>query len=125
VGAAGLVAWGGPSKSSTGWISADGQVWTARPPSPDRDFIPQASDGRQIIGDSYVEGGQDLFAVSTDGLSWQTLADTGATDQMPRWPGMGSPTADAVFRFPRAVGMVGQNGTASFPLWLADAVTAP
>jgi hypothetical protein len=125
VGAAGLVAWGGPSKSSTGWISADGQVWTARPPSPDRDFIPRASDGRQIVGSSYVEGGQDLFAVSTDGVVWQTLTDTGVTDQMPMWSGMGSPTADTVYLFPRALGLVGQNGTTSFPLWLAEAVTAP
>lgn len=123
VGAAGLVAWGGPSKSSTGWISADGHVWTARPPSPDRDFIPRASDGGQIVGDSFAEGGQDLFAVSTDGVVWQTLADTGATDQMPMWSG--TPTADAVFLFPDALGLVGQNGTTSFPLWLAEAVTAP
>jgi hypothetical protein len=124
-GGAGLVAWGGPSKSSTGWISADGRVWTARPPSPAWNFIPRASDGRQIVGDSYVEGGRDLFAVSTDGVVWQTLTDTGATDQVPMWSGMGSPTADTVFLFPRALGLVGQNGTTSFPLWLADAVTAP
>jgi hypothetical protein len=124
-GAAGLVAWGGPSKSSTGWISADGRTWTARPTSSGSSVIPRASDGQQIVGNSYVEGGQDLFAVSTDGVSWQALADTGATDQMPRWSGMGSPTADTVFLFPRALGLVGQNGTTSFPLWLAEAVTAP
>lgn len=125
VGATGLVAWGGPSKSSTGWISADGQIWTARPATAGSPVIPRASDGQRIIGDSYAGGNGETFSVTTDGEAWQPLAASGATDMMPGWPGIGGSWATSEFLFPNALGLVGQNGTTSFPLWLAEAVTAP
>ena len=122
-GRGGLVAWGGRD-SSTGWISADGRTWTARPATAGSPVIPRASDGRRIVGDSYVEGGRDVFSVSMDGVSWQTLTAAGATDQMP-WSGPALPFATSEFLFPDALGLVGKNGTTSFPMWLAEAVTAP
>lgn len=125
VGAAGLVALGGPSKSARGWISADGRTWTALPATTGNPVIPSASDGQRIIGDSYASGNGETFWVTTDGASWQPLAASGATDNMPGWPGVGGSWATSEFLFPNALGLVGQNGTTSFPLWLAEAVTAP
>ena len=123
VGSDGLVARGGHS-NSYGWISPDGQHWSARP-KPDGYIVwPDASDGNRIIGDSYVDGDRQAFWVSTSGATWQPLAAAGAADQMPVWSMPGA-TADAEFLFPDALGLVGGNNTERGLLWLAGAVTGP
>jgi hypothetical protein len=86
---------------------------------------PEASDGERIVGASYAVGNGETFWVTTDGEAWQPLAASGATDKMPDWPGFGGAWATSGFLFPNGLGLVGQNGTTSFPLWLAEAVTAP
>ena len=123
-GRGGLVAWGGRD-GSTGWTSPDGRRWTARPATAGSPVNPEASDGQRIIGDSYAGGNGETFWVTTDGASWQPLTASGATDKMPSWPGAGGSWATSEFLFPNALGLVGQNGTTSFPLWLAEVVTAP
>jgi hypothetical protein len=118
----GLVAWGGRD-GSTSWTSPDGRRWSARPASASSPVNPEASDGERIVGASYSGGNGETFWVTTDGASWQPLAASGATDKMPSWPGVGGSWATSEFLFPNALGLVGQNGTTSFPLWLAEAVT--
>jgi hypothetical protein len=124
VGRDGLVAWGSPD-ASNGWTSPNGRHWGARPKPVGYPVIPQASDGQRIVGESYVDRDRLAFWVSTDGAAWQPLPATGAADQMPAWSGSGGSWADAEFLFPGALGLIGQNGTERFPLWLADAVTDP
>lgn len=120
----GLVAWGGRD-GSTGWTSPDGRRWSARPASASSPVNPEASDGDRIVGASYAGGNGETFWVTTDGASWQPLTASGATDKMPSWPGIGVSWATSEFLFPNALGLVGENGTTSFPLWLAEVVTAP
>ena len=124
VGRDGLVAWGGRD-ASYGWTSPDGRHWSALPKPAGYPVIPYASDGQRIVGESYIDRDQLGLWVSTDGASWQPLTATGATDQMPAWSASSGATADALFLFPTALGLVGQNGTERFSFWLAQAVTGP
>jgi hypothetical protein len=105
--------------------AASPQAWTALPATAVSPVIPRASDGQRIVGNSNAGGSGERFWVTTDGAFWQPLAASGATDKMPSWPGVGGSWATSEFLFPNALGLVGQNGTTSFPLWLAEAVTAP
>ncbi len=124
VGSAGMVAWGGRD-NSYGWTSPDGRRWTAVTKPAGYPVIPKASDGTRIVGDSYATRDQEVFWVSSDGVTWQALAAIGATDQMPAWSGPGVATADAEFLFADGLGLVGQNGTTQSPLWFAQAQTGP
>ena len=49
-----------------------------------------------MIAQVYGSGDRVSFSVSSDGTTWQPLADTGATAAMPRWPGQPNPTISSV-----------------------------
>jgi len=96
------------------WLSADGSSWLSGPTDPD--FGPVASDGDRIIG--YSQGDDDGLElwVSTDGRSWQVLADAGDASAKPSW---GAPNAYFLLRAGLAI--VGRDGS----LWLATPTRAP
>lgn len=101
------------------WVSADGSSWRIGPSDPD--FGPVASDGERIIGFSQGDDdGLELW-VSTDGRSWQALADAGDTSSKPSWQ-----DPQAYFLLPAGLAIVGDTGTSdSLPVWLATPASAP
>jgi hypothetical protein len=96
------------------WVSADGSDWQSGPTDPD--FGPVASDGERIVG--YSQGDDDGLElwVSTDGRSWQVLADAGDASSKPSW---GVP--HAYFLLPTGLAIVGSDAS----LRLAQPTSAP
>ena len=116
-GAEGLVALGTRSGGQVGtvWTSSDGQRWDLGPAAPAGSYppMPIAADGRRIISESYMDGDGVSFSVSSDGVTWRTLANLGATSTMPGWSSAsGAPTVYSAFVLPDGVLFFGQMGDA-------------
>src|SRR5262249_5449154 len=103
------------------WLSADGRSW--RPGPRGSDVGPVASDGERIIGASQGDGEDvlDLW-VSTDGESWQALADAGDTTSKPSWNGSVNGSVNDYVLLPTGLAMIGFDGerTSGTLLWLAQ-----
>ncbi len=127
-GADGLLAVGPTPTGYTAavWTSGDGRTWTRLS---DPNVLPGgsiASDGRHMIAQVYVSDDRVSFSASSDGTTWQPLADTGATATMPRWPGPQNPTISAVRVTPSGLIVLGSDGRdGSSPIWVAPAVVGP
>jgi hypothetical protein len=50
--------------------------------------------------------------VSSDGLTWQSLLFSGATDTIPRWPGNTALTIGTAYVVPGGLIVTGQQGSA-------------
>ena len=116
-GAEGLVALGTRSGGQVGtvWTSSDGQRWDLGPAAPAGSYppMPIAADGRRIISESYMDGDGVSFSVSSDGVTWRTLANLGATSTMPGWSSAsGAPTVYSAFVLPDGVLFFGRMGDA-------------
>jgi hypothetical protein len=119
VGRTGVVATGW-NKDSTGWMSTTGGQWSPLPEQTGNPVLPLTSDGQRILGHSVVGRNGVAFWLSGDGVTWQPLTMTGQTDQMPGWSSPGG-SANAAYLYSSGVGLVGENGSESQPLWFAVA----
>jgi hypothetical protein len=71
----------GPTDDYSDWLSADGSSWRPGPGNPKSS--PATSDGERIIGASQGDGNELGLWTSTDGRSWQALADAGDASAKP------------------------------------------
>ena len=79
-----------------------------------------------MIAQVYGSGDRVSFSVSSDGTTWQPLADTGATAAMPRWPGQPNPTISSVRVTAGGLIVLGFDGRdGSSPIWIVPAVVGP
>lgn len=126
-GADGTMALGTPEGGQVGavWVTGDGRDWSFVDPSQDPPPIfPIATDGRRILGERYLDGDRVGYESSTGSAVWQPLAETGAIDSMPRWPGADegrAPSADQAFILPDGVLFVGTD-TGGSVVWHATAM---
>jgi hypothetical protein len=136
VGSRGLVAVGSASggNESVAWTSADGRTW--QPIAPGYFGAPPASlgvptlpsctitdDGTHIV----AVGVADQLAVrmwtSSDGVAWQPLPFSGATDMVPAWPDSSQPTIDRAFVVPDGLVVIGYSGASlQVPVWHVTAL---
>jgi hypothetical protein len=117
IGGVGVIATGW-NEDSPVWQSIDGRQWSPLPEQNGNPVQPLASDGARILGHSFVARNSVAFWLSSNGVIWQPLSTTGQTDEMPGWSAPGS-SANAAYLYSSGVGLVGDNGSTSQPLWFA------
>ncbi len=127
-GSGGLVAVGPTPTGITSavWTSSDGKDWNRLS---DPSVLPGGSivsDGTTMVAQVYATGDRVTFSVSTDGTTWRPLADSGATDSMPRWPGPAVPTISSVRVTAQGLIVLGWNGSdGTSPIWIVPAMSSP
>jgi hypothetical protein len=124
VGAKGMVAVGSASggKTSTAWTSTDGRSWqpianaenyagvpTPPPGAPSIPSFTISDDGTHLLA---VGMGDPMLGVSmwvsSDGVTWQQMPFSGATDTIPRWPGGTGLAIGTVYVVPGGLIVTGQ-----------------
>jgi hypothetical protein len=132
VGSHGLVAVGARAdgRDYAAWTSPDGRVWTPIAPgyygapaaSPGVPTLPSftlADDGTHLI--AVGEGDQRALRMwtSSDGIAWQPLPLSGATDSLPVWPGDPTrPWFDRAFVVPDGLVVIGHlNSSLQESVW--------
>jgi hypothetical protein len=105
------------------WLSVDGRSW--RPGPANLEVGSVASNGERIIGASQGDTNELGLWTSTDGRSWQALADAGSASAKPAWNSTtGSP--DSFRLLPSGLAILGIDGEDSTsPMWLATPTSAP
>jgi hypothetical protein len=125
VGAHGLVAVGARAdgRDHAAWTSPDGRTWT--PIAAGYIAAPATSTGVATLpSDMIVDDGTHLVAVavneqlglqvwtSSDGVAWQPLPFSGATDTLPLWPGAQTgPVFDRAFGVPDGLVVIGHSNS--------------
>jgi hypothetical protein len=140
VGSRGLVAVGSRSggEESVAWTSADGRSWQpivpghfgAPPVSPGVPTLPSVTisdDGTHLVAVGVADQLAVRMWVSSDGVTWQPLPFSGATDTVPAWPGDPSrPTIDRTFVAPDGLVVIGYSGASlQVPVWHVTALPPP
>ena len=118
IGGAGAIATGW-NEDAPVWQSSDGRQWSPLPGQNGIPVQPLASDGERILGHSFLAPNGAAFWLSGDGAIWHPLTMAGQTDEMPGWSAPGSSANDA-YLYSGGVGLVGDNGSTSQPLWFAQ-----
>ena len=110
-------------RGETAWTSPDGRTWT--PIAAGYIAAPATSTSVATLpSDLIVDNGTDLIAIavneqlglrmwtSSDGVAWQSLPFSGATDALPAWPGDPTgPVFDRAFVVPDGLVVIGHLGS--------------